>query len=151
MTQRMHRALLGLTAAAAVGGMATGVELGIIQLTMTVIAGAPISLFDMTLEILLALWMALIFGLFAALAFAIGLLLVGLPAWAVLFRFGFRTRAVSIVAGGVLGGITAAMLSLAVGVDGVWFTVIMILPGAVAGWTLHRVAYGLPNGLNATT
>lgn len=142
MTQRMHRSLLGLIAAAAVGGLATGAELAIIQLAMTAIAGVPVSLVGLTLDILLALWMTLMVGLFAALAFAIGLVVVGLPAWAVLFRFGFRARAVSILAGGVLSGIAAAMLSLAFGYDGVWFAVFMILPGGAAGWTLHRVAYG---------
>jgi hypothetical protein len=142
MTQRMHRALLGLLAGAAVGGLATGAELAILQLTMNAIGGAPISLLDMTLNILLALWMTLMIGLFAALAFAIGLVVVGLPAWAVLFKLGFRTRAVAILAGGFLSGIAAAILTLAVGDDGVWFTVLMLLPGAAAGWTLHRIAYG---------
>lgn len=142
MTLGTHRALLGLITAAAIGGLATGAELAVIQLVTTALAGAPISLDGMGFGIMMALWMTFMIGLYAAIAFAIGLVVVGLPAWAVLFRFGLRARVIGVLAGGVLSGVTAAMLSLAAGYDGLWFTVFMIMPGAAAGWTLHRVAYG---------
>ncbi len=141
MNMQAHRGLWGLAAAAAVGGLTTAVELVVIYLVTTLLAGAPPNPTEIVTSIMLSVWLILMIGLFAAIAFSIGLVIVGLPAWALLLRLGLRTRRVAVLAGAGLTAVTAAGLGLWSGYDGIWFTVFMILPGVAAGWTLHRVAY----------
>lgn len=59
-----------------------------------------------------------------------------------------RSRAAAAVLGGGLVPVTGVAILVAIGI--LWWqslammVVLMALPGAAAGWTLHRVAYG-PN------
>lgn len=76
----------------------------------------------------------------AAIVFCIGLLFIGLPVWAGLDRLGWMSPGVAVVAGAAL----ATLIGGAIG--GLWFALFLLLPGAVAGWTLHRIAYGKPAG-----
>lgn len=83
--------------------------------------------------------------LIAALGFFIGLLFIGIPAWAALAALRWTSRRAAVAAGAVLAalaGVGIASLD-ARNLPGLWMVAaFFVLPGAVAGWTLHRVAYG---------
>lgn len=80
------------------------------------------------------------------------LLVVGCPVWWALHLIGVRSRVAATVSGAVvalaLGFVVAAALLLvtpwAAGFAP-WVLAFLSLPGAMAGWTLHRVAYGKAN------
>ncbi len=144
MRQRMHQALLGLLAAAAAGGLATAAAVVLAMLIPAFSNGVP-SPADLVTGAMMAIVMVLILSIYTAIVFAVGLLVVGLPAWAALYRLGFRSRSAAALAGGVLAAVTASALVMAMGGPGsgvVSFGLLMLLPGVAAGWTLHRVAYG---------
>jgi hypothetical protein len=144
MNQRTHHALLGLVAAAAVGGLTTAVGIVLAMVIPAFTNGFPPPVEILT-ETMMAVAMILMLSIYTAIVFAMGLLIVGLPAWAVLYRLGFRTRWVAVLAGSVLTSATASALAFALNAshsDAGWFGLLMIPPGAAAGWTLHRVAYG---------
>ena len=90
------------------------------------------------------LFVFLITWLVAAFGFVLGFLLVGLPAWAGLSALGWMSRGAAVAAGGLLAGLAGGLLgSMGTGLDGgLSSAAFMLVPGAVAGWTLHRVAYG---------
>jgi hypothetical protein len=99
-----------------------------------------------------SLWTVVWFGLFvfmvtwlvAAIGFGLGLLLIGIPVWAALIKLGWMSEGVATAAGAVLAALAGGLLgSLASGLgSALQPAVFMLLPGAAAGWTLHRVAYG---------
>ena len=86
-----------------------------------------------------ALW----FGVFvfvitwvvAALGFAIGLLFVGLPAWAGFDKLGWMSPGLAAASGAILAPLVAGLFG------GLPSAAFLLLPGALAGWILHRVAY----------
>lgn len=82
----------------------------------------------------------------AFLVFSTGLLFIGLPAWFLLRRAGRRSRTDAVIAGGVLSVIGPAALALPTqGLADPGSLIIclaVLVAGAIAGWTLHRVAYG---------
>ncbi len=82
----------------------------------------------------------------ALVVFSTGLLFIGLPAWFLLRRAGRRSRADAVIAGGVLSVIGPAALALPTrGLADPGSLIIclaVLVAGAIAGWTLHRVAYG---------
>lgn len=74
--------------------------------------------------------------LVAAIGFFIGLLFIGLPAWAGLDKLGWMSPGVAVAAGAALAAFVAGLFG------GLPSAAFLLLPGAAAGWTLHRVAYG---------
>lgn len=134
-----------LVAGAASGGLTTGIET---YLVMFVFGPFALSPQPPTATIVAAVTSGLPIIPFATvvagLAFMIGLAIVGLPVWAALHVLRLRSRWIAALAGAVL-----APASIWVG--GSWEAGVpafnsvllgLVLPGAVAGWTLHRVAYG---------
>ncbi|NJC40600.1 divalent metal cation (Fe/Co/Zn/Cd) transporter [Brevundimonas alba] len=140
VTQRAPEALV---TAAAAGGVATGAGFVLAMAGTTLPSSLPSPLVVVT-GLAMAVVMLGVIAVLAAFVFAAGLFIVGLPAWAALYKLGFRARVDVIVAGGVLTGITVALLFpwYALNPDTAVFPMLMILPGAFAGWTFHRIAYG---------
>lgn len=79
-------------------------------------------------------------------AYLIGLAIVGLPAWMIVEATGVRSRLAAILMGAVLSAGTVVTFMLSTGLDApesvAWMASLLAVSGAVAGWTLHRVAYG---------
>ena len=71
----------------------------------------------------------------AALVFLVGLLFVGLPVWMGLDRLGWMSPVLAPGAGTALSALAAGRFG------GLPSAAFLLLPGAAAGWTLHRVAY----------
>lgn len=84
--------------------------------------------------------------LLASPVFLIGLVVVGGPAWLIVNATWVRSRIVATILGAGLAGSVAtiilALLGLVAGGAAAIGGAALILPGAAAGWTLHRVAYG---------
>lgn len=84
--------------------------------------------------------------LFVAPVFLVGLLVVGAPVWLIIGATQVRSRLVATLVGAVLAGVTAAIILMLFGLMAGGAPAIgaaaLTLPGAAAGWTLHRVAYG---------
>lgn len=102
-------------------------------------AGAPVgTVLWFGLVVFLVTWLVAAFG------FVIGLLLIGLPVWAGLSALGRTSRGAAIAAGALLAALAGGLLgSMGMGLNGgLRSTAFMFIPGAVAGWTLHRIAYG---------
>lgn len=93
-----------------------------------------------------ALMLALTGVFFIAPVFLIGLVLVGGPGWLIIGATQIRARTAATVVGAGLAGLVAGVVLLLLGlVAGGAFAIgaaALLMPGAVAGWTLHRVAYG---------
>lgn len=90
------------------------------------------------------LFVFIVTWLVAAIGFGFGLLLIGIPVWAALARLGWMSQGVSTAAGAILVALASGLMaSVGTGIEfGLRSAVFMLIPGAVAGWTLHRVAYG---------
>jgi len=73
--------------------------------------------------------------LVAAFGFFIGLLFVGLPVWAGFEKLGWVSPGVAVVAGAALAALAAGLFG------GLPSAAFLLLPGAAAGWMLHRAAY----------
>lgn len=85
--------------------------------------------------------------LYAFMAYLAGLVVIGTPAWWLLSRAGRKRRSDAVLAGAVLSSAAAMIFVLAarepVTAWETWaLTLSLAIPGAIAGWTLHRVAYG---------
>ena len=131
--------------AAAAGGVATAMGF-VIAIAAPAFASDPPALVVIVTGLVMAVFLLGIIAVLAAFVFAIGLFIVGLPAWAVLYQLGFRARMHAALAGGVLTGIAVAVVFPPSGLalDAAVFPILMSLPGAFAGWTFHRIAYGKP-------
>lgn len=90
------------------------------------------------------LFVFMVTWLVAAIGFGLGLLLIGVPVWAALVKLGWMSEGVATAAGAILVALASGLLgSIGTGLDSaLQSAVFMLIPGAVAGWTLHRVAYG---------
>ena len=144
MNLSMDRALSALIGAALAGGLATATGILVAMAAPTLAYGPP-SVGDVLTVVFMGAIMVAMLAIYTSFVFAVGLFLLGLPAWAVLHRLGWRGRRTAVVAGAVLAGAAAGGLALALNgpVGGsAGFAAWMVLPGAVAGWTLHRIAYG---------
>ncbi|HEX8471731.1 MAG TPA: hypothetical protein VF633_11515 [Brevundimonas sp.] len=126
--------LLGVPAAALAGGLALGAEVAIYMLIEAIRAGDSIAL----------LWLSgIMVGLYAALFFVAGLAVMGLP---VLWGLGLAKRSgpVSAALAGAVGAtvaVTGMMVFGGVTDSALGFAAFLILPGALAGWMLWRIAF----------
>ena len=146
MTISMNRAMSACLGAAVAGGLATATG-GVAVMAAPALAFGPPSIGDVLIGAFMATVMIAILSIYTSFIFGVGLTLIGLPAWTVLHHLGWRGRGTAVVAGGLLAGTTAGGLALALngGVGGsAAFAAMMVLPGAVSGWTLHRIAYAKP-------
>lgn len=127
----------GWLASGAVGGLALTVEFTLFIAVMQIqtegisvdfLAVAPISLFV------------------AAPLFLLGVGVIGLPAMMVIEGTGQRSAPVAAALGTVLAVAVATLLIIATGGSASGAPLVaalfLALPGAAAGWTPHRVAYG---------
>lgn len=85
--------------------------------------------------------------IYAFVIYMAGLIVIGTPAWLVLSRMGRTSRRDALVAGAALSAFAGGIFILAAGEPATawepWaFVTSLAIPGAAAGWTLHRVAYG---------
>lgn len=77
-------------------------------------------------------------------AWTIGILVLGLPAWALLHRLGLRSRETAIWTGSALA-ILGVWVWIGIARGPAWLAMLAFLigpVGAFAGWLLHRLAYG---------
>ena len=141
---------LALVAAALAGGVTTSLIVNTGLVILSLVDGTSIE--PQAVALFLALTAAV-----ASAVFTLALLVVGLPVWAVMHGRGLRERKHAKTAGALLAaGVTLAgggMLALFAHsglqglVGGLVFAILMLGPGAAAGWTLHRVAYGGSNSV----
>lgn len=136
-----------MAGAAAMGALvlaAQGVVLALVSLVILRGESAGLALFYL---LMLASPVAITAS---AVGFLIGQIVLGMPAWLLLHRLGRRRRRDAMIAGAVLSTL-AAWANLSVwfygGPDVAWAAMLFLIPGAAAGWTLHRIAYGAsPHG-----
>ena len=132
--KRLLTILLGVLAASLAGGLALGAEVAIYMLVEAIRTGESPAL----------LWLSgIMVGLYAALFFVAGLTVVGLP---VLWGLGLMKRVgpISAAIAGAIGAtvaVTAMMMFGGVTDTALGFAVFLILPGALAGWLLWRIAF----------
>ena len=136
---------LALVLAAITGGIAVGVEIWA-SMVVTALAGGAAAVAQAAA---IGLMIGLMSAFYAAVAFGIGLVVVGGPAWLALHGLGARRRWAAVLTGAVLatapGVIFLAAVASEEGDRGAMpLAAFLILPGAAAGWVLHRVAYGRP-------
>lgn len=125
-------------AAAATGAMVCAVQVLAITGGFTG-ANAPIgTVITGGLTVFLVTW------LIAALAFLIGLQVVGPPTAAFLDSRGQATPAAVVAAGALLSaGVAGTFGAIAGGASGATLSAaFLLLPGGLAGWVFHRVTWG---------
>ncbi|WP_298158141.1 hypothetical protein [Brevundimonas sp.] len=130
---------LAYPAAAAVGAAVVAVEFGAFAFTEG--ASTGMAEFGYGGEMLVVAW------LYAFIVFLLGLLIVGTPVWLLMARLKRNQRLDATVCGAVLAGLAGfVIMQMFSGVVWSWtplaYAAALALPGAAAGWTLHRVAYG---------
>jgi hypothetical protein len=146
MTQDRLTTRISAVVVAAVAGTATALLEVTVALTIWFVL-KPVSL-DLALAQSIPtagayLLLMMMVGANVMMAMAVGLVLIGGPAWWGLYRAGRRDRATAVLAGAILAPIMGAILLAGLGgVVAAWTAGSLLLPGAAAGWTLHRVAYG---------
>ena len=89
----------------------------------------------------------MIVWLCALAVFLAGLLFIGTPVWLLMAGLGRNSRVVATGVGAILAaaaGFAIAQLNAVTtwSWDPIVVAALLVLPGAAAGWTLHRVAYG---------
>ena len=132
--KRLLAIKLGVFAASLAGGLALGAEVAIYMLIEALKAGDSVAL----------LWLSgIMVGLYAALFFVAGLTVIGLPVlWGLrLFK---RAGPISAAFAGAIGAtvaVTEMMVFGGVTDNALGFAVFLILPGALAGWLLRRIAF----------
>lgn len=98
-------------------------------------------------EVRRGLWILPAATIYAFAVFIGGLLILGTPVWLLLLRLNRSSRRDAVTAGAVLSMLPVLAFLLAAGEPvRAWepwlFALSIMIPGAAAGWTLHRVAYG---------
>ncbi len=137
--------LKGLGVGAASGGLATGIETYLVMFVVGPFTlNPPPTLATIAQAIVVGLAIIPVAAVVAGLTFLVGLVVVGIPAWAALHAVRLRSRWAAAIAGAMLApasvwacgpwDVTASNFS--------WVPLGLVLPGAVAGWTVHRLAYG---------
>ena len=137
---------LGVIVGAAAGGGAVAVEAYLLLAVFGWVGGPPPTPDAFLQALIFGLALIVYIGPVAGAVFAVGLMIVGLPAWALLHALHWRSRRVATAAGAVLAATATGILTLAgnassVGSAGL-FALLLLLPGAAAGWALHRASYG---------
>lgn len=129
-----------LLAAALVGGVATDAVLLSVSLFLSFI-GSDLGGGDLQ-GVLFFLGLV---GVIATVVFLGGLLVVGVPVWMIMHAYGLRSPKHAVAAGALLAAGATLALSTLAGfeglVGGLVIALLMIGPGAAAGWTLRRIAY----------
>ena len=143
------RAAASLAIGAVTGGAAVGIGICLMSVVASLVRreGAE---FEGSLIDLASL--ALLFGGYATVVYAVGLVALGAPAWALLHLLGLRRRRHAAVLGAALNGATVAAFMLAGShsrPSGAWLgsigmVVIFAALGAVLGVVIWRCAYDLP-------
>ena len=134
--------MLAYPAAAAVGAALVAAGFTVMGIVAQVMNGVTERVFE-------GLWIIPAAFLYAFVVFLIGLAVIGTPAWLVLVRTGRTTRQHAMLAGAGLCFLAGAIVVAALGEPVLawepWALIASLaVPGAAAGWTLHRVAYGQP-------
>ena len=141
MRRKPRYRIRAVLAAAGAGGGVIGVEAALFAMWNALASGDGSTALIMGLNYLLFVPM-----MFAPL-FLIGLAVVGAPMWAVLDGTAANSRRAAVLAGSLMSAAAAAIVLAALGVlspDALWFCAAFAPAGGVAGWVLHRVAYGRP-------
>lgn len=134
-----------LTAAAGAAGATYGVATALILIASGFLDGPP----DVS-QLLYGLGNALMavgyVGLASSIVFLIGLIIVGGPIWFVMHQSDVRSRSAAVLTG-MLATCPVPLIAwvLSPAAASSWLIIYcgaVVLAGGVAGWTLHRVAYG---------
>ena len=142
MKPRWPIIIVAFLAAALTGSFALSIEAAV----LLAVEGLGAGFLGPVVVLVQAVVVALTGVFVVAPVFLIGLVLVGGPAWLIIAATQIRSRTAATVMGAGLAGLVAGGILLAFGfVAGGGFAfggAVLLIPGAVAGWTLHRVAYG---------
>ena len=135
--------LLAYPAAAVAAGFVVMIGFIIVASVSTLTNGLPAG------EIARGLWVAPVAWIYAAVVYLAGLLVIGTPVWLLMAKIGWNTRQNAVTAGAILSGLTGLVVLLLIGeAPAVWepwaLAASLTIPGAIAGWVLHRVAYRDP-------
>ena len=139
-TQGWLSAVLAYPAAAAVGAAIVAAGFAVTGVVVQALNGMPS-------QILAGLWITPAAFLYAFVVFLVGLVVIGTPGWLLLARLGRTARGDATLAGSILCFAAGVIFVFAAGEPlGAWepwaLAASLAIPGAAAGWTLHRVAYG---------
>ncbi len=144
MKPRTGAVFKGLAMGAAAGGLATGVETYLLVVVFGWVGTnpppSPAAILEATV---IGLPLIPVATVVAGLAFIIGLVVVGLPVWAALHALRLRSRWIAVIAGAVLAPASVwVSVPWSAGAPAFsWVLLGLVVPGSVAGWTLHRFAY----------
>ena len=131
---------LAYPAAAAVGAALVAVGFGLLALTES---------FSSSIAELAAGWWVLpITWVYAFAVFLVGLLFVGTPVWLLMAALKRDSRTHALLTGAILSALAGFLIMQLFSDETArsWlplaYAAALVIPGAAAGWTLHRVAYG---------
>jgi hypothetical protein len=132
-TTTFTRAFSAFFGGAAVGAAITGGG--------TALSAVGTSSLDGQLQVL---FLGALFLVFALVIWAVGLLLVGVPAWCVLHALGMRGWRTAVLTGAVLPfGVGLLLINWEEGrPQGLGFPALLGLAGSAVGYTVWRIAYG---------
>jgi len=131
---------LAYPAAAAAGAALVVVELGLLALTEGVSSGIA--------ELATGWWVLPVAWVYAFPVFLVGLLLVGTPVWLLMAGLKRDSRTHALMTGAILSALAGFLIMQLFSGETAWswgpfiYAAALVIPGAAAGWTLHRVAYG---------
>ena len=126
----LDNALPALFAATAAGATGCAIQFLILTGGLTAAGASLDTVLGSGLLVFVVTWLVAGFGFF------IGLLFIGLPAWAGIDKLGWMSPGAAVAAGSGLSALIAGLFG------GPLSAAFLVLPGAAAGWMLHRVAYG---------
>jgi hypothetical protein len=134
------RIIMAVVAGALSGGAGVGLWLTGVMLAPT-LSGSSGGGIDPSLAIGAGFASALV----GAIAFLLGIIVVGSPVWTVMHRIGATQPWSAAVAGGLLSMAGATALTFAMGGARPGTEVFLLgLDGLVVGWLMQRIAYGRP-------
>jgi hypothetical protein len=116
------------------------VEFGLLALTESVPSGIA--------ELAAGLWVLPVAWVYAFVVFLVGLLFVGTPVWFLMAALKRDSRTHALLTGAILSALAGFLIMqlFSGGMIWIWWPLIyaaaLAVPGAAAGWTLHRIAYG---------
>lgn len=135
--KRLFSLLIGLIVAALAGGTLLGVEVGVFLIweSSSVAAGSVDSL-----------GAGVVGGVIAVVAFAAGLIVIGLPVFLGLQVLGRLNRWTSAAVGAVAATLAVGVLMVSAEVTdiAILYALFLAPPGALAGWLLWRIGFSQP-------